>query len=350
MRGKRALIWALIVLLCVLPVQSAQAADTATFLDEAYAFAYGETATVGICITTGKRLEWTLRTEAGETLSKLTVPPCTQRYMSFRFKVDAHFARRTVLLLYRSDREEPQSRTLLFCDAPQNGALWQVACSERLLAITFDAANSAVYTKNILDVLDRCNAKATFFVIGRFVEANPELCREIVARGHELASHSYEHLDMHAATAQEAYRSISRTDALIRACNGDTRVLYRPPSGKSSFRDRAIARGLGSEVIRWSVDSGDGFTYTTYNSLIQRMKRNMHNGGIALMHVYGEHTLKALTELLPYYAHKGYRFVTVSDLLLDGETYIDEWGTQYPLHHEPSQIAPLAGRLAVPRG
>ena len=68
------------------------------------------------------------------------------------------------------------------------------------------------------------------------------------------------------------------------------------------------------------------------------------------MHVYGEHTLKALTELLPYYAHKGYRFVTVSDLLLDGETYIDEWGTQYPLHHEPSQIAPLAGRLAVPRG
>ncbi|MBR0435708.1 MAG: polysaccharide deacetylase family protein [Clostridia bacterium] len=344
MKGKRVLAWLLIAVLGLLTLRTAKAADAASFQMEAYAFPYGSTATV-VATVTGSAT-WVLKTADGEVLCKRTADTDKKQQLRFAFPVEAHLPRRTELALYRGDSEQAQCRTLLFCDAPQNGPVWQVACTERKLAITFDSANSSANTKEILDLLDRYDAKATFFLIGRFIENYPELCAEITARGHELASHSYEHPDMLKATSQEAYRSIVRTDALIRTYNGDTCTLYRPPSGQSTFRDRAIARGLESEVIRWSVDSGDGFRDKTYANIIGRRRTHLHNGGIALMHVYGKQTLQVLGDILPELTAQGYRFVTVSELLIDGEAYIDEWGTQQPLHHEQTGVERIANRLS----
>jgi peptidoglycan/xylan/chitin deacetylase (PgdA/CDA1 family) len=249
----------LIAVLGILPVRAAKAAETSGVLQEAYAFPYGATATVAAWVSSDERTEWSVLTEDRTELCRMTVGAGNPRIANFSFTVPETFARCTALYLYRADRKEPQAKTLLFCDIPQNNAVWQVACSEKMLAITFDAANAEGNTREIMDILERYNAKATFFVIGRFAENHPELCAELIARGHELASHSYDHPDMLTINEQEAYRNLLRTDELIRGYNGNRRVLYRPQSGQSTFRDRAIARGLDSEVIRWSVDSGDGF-------------------------------------------------------------------------------------------
>ena len=320
----------------------AKADAKASFAKTLYIAAYGDEVKIEAHVSADRTTEWILRTDTGTELGRASAAKQT---VSFAFRATRELPYRTVLQLFADGGETALCETQLFCDQSRNGGVRQVATDGKKLAFTFDAANAASHTLEILDILEQYGAKGTFFVIGQYAVANPDVCEQIAARGHELASHSYEHMEMVGATAEKAYESVKKTDALLRTFNGDTRVLYRPPSGRSTFRDRAIARGLGGEVIIWSIDSGDGFSYVSENGVKNRIRSTLHNGGIVLMHVYGRYTRQALKELLPYYAEQGYSFVTVSDLLISGPSYIDVYGTQRPLRHTEEQIAPIAARL-----
>jgi len=333
MKRTRPLAWLLLLLLLLTPsLRAPRAAGRAAFAKAVYAFAYGSEAVVYATLTSEAEETWTLQTAEGEVLCSETMRG-TGRSIPFRFTVPETLPRRTTLRLTAAGESLCQAE--LFCDQHQNGGVRRVAVRGKRMAITFDSAISAGYTPEILDVLDKFGVKATFFVIGRYVERNPELAAEIVARGHELASHSYEHLEMATASEEKALASILRAETVIRPVSGGERVLYRPPSGISSFRDRAMARGLGSEVILWSVDSGDGFRTRPMAEILDQIHRGLHNGGIMLMHVYGGYTVRLLETILPEYQAQGYEFVTVPELLLPPETsYIDAFGSQRPLHHE----------------
>ncbi len=342
---KRVLCMLLASLLLLLPLSSgAETAPHAVFSDAAFVGAYGSTVTVRASVTASKDQNWILKTEGDDTLGS-TRARGTNVTVSFTFSVPDSLPRKTLLLLYCEGEGDPLCEAPLFVDEPRNNGLKQVATDQRAVAITFDAATGAGKTLQLLDLLDRYGAKATFFVIGRYAVYNPDECRAIVAHGHELASHSFEHLEMRDASTRQIWRSLSEADTLLRSFNGDSVVHYRPPSGLSVFTDRAVARGLGAEVILWSIDSGDGFSYVSEFGVKTRVQSGLHNGGIVLMHVYGQHTLAALETLLPYYAEQGYRFVTVSELLLDGDAYIDDFGTQRALHHDDETVAPIAARL-----
>lgn len=343
-RTAAALLCAVLFALLFLPAGLAESDASASFVKPVYTAAYGETVTVQARVTAETETDFVLKTEDGTELGRAAAKG-KGKTVSFSFAIPEGMSYCTALRLFADGGTEALCETLLFCDQARNGGVRQVATREKKLAITFDAANSASHTLEILDILEEYNARATFFVIGQYARSNPAVCEQIVARGHELASHSYEHMEMIGAPANKAYSSIQRTDALLRTFNGDTRVLYRPPSGRSTFRDRAIARGLGSEVILWSIDSGDGFSYVSENGVQNRIKGSLRNGGIVLMHVYGRYTRTALKVLLPYYAAQGYTFVTVSELLLDGPSYIDAYGTQWPLSHSDEQVAPIAAKL-----
>lgn len=322
----------LALLLLLTPLSAARADTRAAFNQTAYAFAYGETGSVYATISSQEEHLWTLQTAEGVVLGSQTLS-AVKRDVCFQFTVPETLPRRNTLQLLADG--QCLCETELFCDQYQNVGVQRVECQDKRLAITFDSAISIGCTPFILDILDKYNVKATFFVIGRFVEFNPEMAQTIVEKGHELAGHSYEHLEMMEATAAQALTSLQRTEDFIRAVNGDQRVLYRPPSGISSFRDRAIARGMGSEVIIWSVDSGDGFEWLKLWDLLPRIEKSFHRGGIMLMHVYGLHMLELLEVIIPQYLEEGYTFVTVSELLLDQDTaYIDANGSQRPLHHD----------------
>jgi peptidoglycan/xylan/chitin deacetylase (PgdA/CDA1 family) len=344
--GKRlicTLLAAVLSLLLFSPSVQADAAASAAFTQSVYAFRYGSTASVQARIAPGTERDWILQLSDGTELSRVHAGANADMIL-FTFPVTQELKRRSVLRLL-PDGGEVLCEAQLICDRPQNGGLRQVATDRRAIAITFDAAGSFGRIYEIFDLLEQYNAKATFFVIGLFAERNPAEAQEIVARGHELASHSYEHLDMGVSDTDEIFQSLDRTDRLLRTFNGNKTVLYRPPSGLSVFDDRAIARALDSEVILWSIDSGDGFSYVSASDAINRTESGLHNGGIVLMHVYGHFTLTALKTILPYYAEQGYSFVTVSDLMLDGDTYIDAFGTQRALHHSDTQVRPIAERL-----
>ena len=250
--GKKALaaLLAALAVLVLLP-SVARAEASAAFLRPLYVAAHGKTVQIQARVSADSESDWVLKTDGGTELGRVRAK---ETVAAFSVTVTREMPYRSVLQLFRNDEAAALCETLLFCDRAQNPGVRQVATDAKRVAITFDAANAASNTLEILDLLDQYNAKAMFFVIGKFAVINPDVCKEIVARGHELASRSYEHLEMIGATAEQAYTSIQKTDALLRTFNGDGRVLYRPPSGRSTFRDRAIARGLDSEVILWSIE------------------------------------------------------------------------------------------------
>lgn len=345
--GKRLICVLLTTILFLSFCPSLSHADTSSsafFLQSAYVARYGETATVQARISNGQVQNWTLQTADGTTLGSVRAGG-RDNMISFVFPVTSDFPRLSILRLFCEEREEYLCEAPLVCDQPQNGGIRQVATDRRAVAITFDTASAAGKVYQILDLLDQYHAKATFFMIGIYAIYNPNEAKEIAARGHEIASHSYEHLAMSESAPEDIFKSLNQADQLLRTINGNKTVHYRPPSGISVFADRAVAHALGAEVILWSIDSGDGFSYVSESGVRLRVKGALHNGGIVLMHVYGHHTLNALKVLLPYYAEQGYSFVTVADLLLGGDTYTDAFGTQRSLHHSDAQIAPIAERL-----
>lgn len=273
----------------------------------------------------GKTLE--IRAEDGTVLGERKLS-ASKGYWNIDIDMPQSIAPGTQISLHWQGENAVLDSALLAVETRPGYSIVRVDREDKKIAITFDAANAASKTAEILDVLDKHGAKCTFFVIGRYVVNHPDLVREIEARGHEVAGHSWDHPDMPSLNNDQILTDFSKISEAFMEVLGHDVTLYRPPSGYSSQRDRAIARALGQEVIKWTVDSRDGFQDTTLNTVIKRVQNNVKSGDIVLMHVYGQHTIAALETLLPWYMEQGYEFVTVSELLLSGDTVIDTEGVQ----------------------
>ena len=209
---------------------------------------------------------------------------------------------------------ELQGECLLAIDDGTPG-VYKVGTNRKLIAITFDSANGIGRTANLLDLLDRFGVKCTFFLQGAYLKNHPQMAKEISDRGHELANHSMNHPDMRECDDAKIYREIKNCNDIIHEVTGQTVRFYRPPSGWFTYRDRAIARALGCEMIQWTFDSLDGFEDSTELMVRNAMKRGSEPGAIILMHLYGLHTLRVLEDYIPAMQALGYEFVTVGELL-----------------------------------
>ena len=331
MKRIRTAAWLLLLLLLLPQPVGAVTRTRGAFTKAVYVFPYGTEGVFYLSLFSEAESTWTVESDEGTVLFRDTFR-ATDRDYPVRFPVTEALPRRTTLHLLADG--EPLGEAQLFCDQFPNDGVRRVARGNRKVALTFDSAISAGYTPEILDVLDKYGVKATFFVIGQFVESNPALAAHIVARGHLLASHSYTHMEMRTASGEQAFDNIRRAEEVIRAVSGAERILYRPPSGTSYFRDRAIARGMGAEVILWTVDSGDGFQTRSKEQILEQIQKGMRPGSILLLHVYGGFTVGLLDVVLPEYMGQGYEFVTVPELLLPADdAYIDLYGVQRPLMH-----------------
>lgn len=196
-----------------------------------------------------------------------------------------------------------------------------VPSSRARVALSFDDGPHPVHTRRILDALDVHGAKASFFVIGEKAAQHPDLLSEIVARGHELALHSWSH-DRHlylrdpVAIARELERSIE----VVEAATGKRPQLFRPPIGFSTPRTRAAVRLLGLRVAGWSVRAFDGVASASSRAVAERVARRLEPGAIVLLHDAAERgdrepaSVEALPAILDTIAQRGLRSVTVSEL------------------------------------
>jgi len=205
--------------------------------------------------------------------------------------------------------------------------VWEVPMERKLVALTFDDGPDPRQTPEILELLKQYEAKGTFFVMGKKVTANPELLKRESDEGHEIANHTYNHLYFNAnVSSQKLGDEIDATSDAIMKVNGSRPHLFRPPGGFYNERMIKMAKEKGYLVILWSwhQDTKDwrspGVSY-----IVRKVLNNVRGGDIILFHdsVEGSgrsQTVEALKIILPELKERGYKFVTVSQLIQNTKT------------------------------
>lgn len=155
----------------------------------------------------------------------------------------------------------------------------------RGVALTFDDGPHPTHTREVLEILRAHDAKATFFVIGKKAEANPDVIREIAAAGHDIGVHTYSHdrlLNMRPESQIE--EEIEKTTALIEMLTGRRPTLFRPPVGFTSPRITIVVRWLGINVVGWSLRAYDGMRGLDPEVVVSRIAPRLAHGSIVLLH------------------------------------------------------------------
>src|SRR5437867_9403225 len=183
------------------------------------------------------------------------------------------------------------------------------------IAMTFDDGPSAVLTPKLLDLLAAHHIKATFFVIGENVAEHPEIVARAAREGHEIANHSWSHPNF-AKMSQEGVRSqLQRTDDEIKSTTGKRPTLFRPPYGSITEREkRWIHDEFGYDIILWDVDPLD-WKRPGPAVVRNRILKETRPGSIVLSHDIHPGTIEAMPSTFDELEAKGFKFVTVAELL-----------------------------------
>ena len=191
--------------------------------------------------------------------------------------------------------------------------------SEPIVALTFDDGPTLAAADTILAMLERENVRATFFFTGSELEANPGLGERFVRAGHELGNHSYSHQRMVLKSQAFIRSEIERTDTLIRQAGHAGPVHFRPPYGKKLLGLPWYLWRTGRKTIMWDVDP-DSYAdvAATSEGIVAHVFEHVRPGSIVLLHVmYPSRTtsLQAVPGIIEGLEARGYRFVTVSELI-----------------------------------
>jgi peptidoglycan-N-acetylglucosamine deacetylase len=188
------------------------------------------------------------------------------------------------------------------------------------IAITFDDGPNPKVTPKLLDLFDRHNAKATFFLIGKYVRACPALAKEIAERGHAIGNHTETHPALTFLSSQQIENELSRCDDAVLAATSTKPAWMRPPFGyRSPLLDGIVRRRGGAGVAIWSKAVRD-WRAQSPEPVIQRLRRVrggdivlLHDGDHRLLEGNRQHVLKALEHWLPRWKDAGLRFVKLDD-------------------------------------
>lgn len=191
----------------------------------------------------------------------------------------------------------------------------------RALALTFDDGPNPAVTPGLLDLLDSCRAKATFFLIGRHVAAAPELAGEIAARGHAIGNHTQTHPNLALCSPAGIRRELDRCEEAIQAAIGRKPLWMRPPFGfRSPVLKRMVRESGGAGVVMWSKWAWDWKPQES-SAVIRRLARVtggdillLHDGDHRVLNGDRQHTVDALKHWLPRWKEAGLRFVTLDEL------------------------------------
>ncbi len=183
------------------------------------------------------------------------------------------------------------------------------------IAITFDDGPHPELTPKLLDILKARGIKATFFMVGQMVVQHPEIVKRMAEEGHEVANHSWSHPALTKLGADGVRKQLVNTsDAIEKAC-GIRPTVMRPPYGATNAAlNRKINNDYGMKVILWSVDPLD-WKYRNSDHVESEILKGTTPGGIILSHDIHATTVAAMPATLDALLAKGYKFVTVSELI-----------------------------------
>ncbi|MCQ2440064.1 MAG: polysaccharide deacetylase family protein [Oscillospiraceae bacterium] len=206
--------------------------------------------------------------------------------------------------------------------------VYSVERDGKYCALTFDAAWGNEDTQKLIDILGSYGVKATFFVVGQWVDKYPESVKALADAGHEVMNHSATHPHMSRLDSSAIIREVRSCNDKIAAVTGVQPVLFRCPYGEYDDNVIGTVSGLGLTAVQWDVDSLDWKDYDAA-TITQRVMSRVQPGSIILFHNAALHTPEALPGILEQLLSDGYTPVRVSELLLSGNTSIDNNGRQH---------------------
>lgn len=184
--------------------------------------------------------------------------------------------------------------------------------------LTFDSGYENGYTAEILDILKEKKVPAAFFLVGNYIEENPELVKRMVAEGHIVGNHTMHHPDMSAIADEEAFKKeIAELEETYKTVVGkEIPKFYRPPQGKYSEANLQQAYRLGYTTLFWSLAYVDWLENDQPDETesINLLNKRIHPGAIVLLHSTSKTNSKILAQLIDGWKEQGYEFRSVSEL------------------------------------
>ena len=187
--------------------------------------------------------------------------------------------------------------------------------NRRRIALTFDDGPSNA-TGRILSVLQKANAKATFFVVGERVASHERQLRRMAAGGFQIGNHTWSHEYISRVSPNELQSTILRTSDAIRDACGVTPTIMRPPGGAWSDDALDVLGKMGLPAVFWSVDPRDWETRNA-QSTIEHVLSHTENGSIVIMHDLYEQTADAAEVIVPELITRGFDLLTIDELAKD---------------------------------
>ncbi|MBO5891805.1 MAG: delta-lactam-biosynthetic de-N-acetylase [Oscillospiraceae bacterium] len=189
---------------------------------------------------------------------------------------------------------------------------------EQVLYLTFDAGFENGCTGKILDVLKKHNVPAAFFLVGNYMEKNPDLVRRMVTDGHIVGNHTMHHPDMSKISEKAAFqKELQDLEALYQSVTGqEMPKYYRPPQGTYSEENLRMAQELGYRTVFWSLAYVDWKQndQPTAEYAFSKLLPRTHNGAVILLHSTSQTNAEILDQLLSRWEDQGYRFGSIEEL------------------------------------
>lgn len=217
--------------------------------------------------------------------------------------------------------------SVYFGNALRKVPIYYVNTPEKNISIGFDAAWGADKTEKIMDICDQFGVKATFFLVGFWVEKYPDITKKIAERGFEIGTHSNSHPDMTKLSQSQQELELTTSINLIEQTAGTKVKLFRCPYGAYNDTLLTTAENLGLVTIQWDVDSLD-WKGLSAMEITTRVVNGVRNGSIILCHNNSDHILDALPIMLDRLQKRQFKLVPIGDLILKENYIIDNNGMQ----------------------
>jgi len=189
---------------------------------------------------------------------------------------------------------------------------------EKKIYLTFDAGYENGNTEKILDALKDNDVKATFFIVGNYLETCPEIVKRMVEEGHKVGNHTYHHRDMATFTSKEAFmKELTELEDLYSETLGwDMPKLYRPPQGKFNEEQLQWAKDAGYKTCFWSLAyvDWDEKKQPSKEEAMEKLSKRIHPGAIVLLHSTSSTNAEIMDDLIKEWKTMGYTFGELTEL------------------------------------
>ena len=190
--------------------------------------------------------------------------------------------------------------------------------TQNTIYLTFDCGYENGNTEPILDALKKHDVKATFFVVGNFLETSPEIVKRMIAEGHTVGNHTYHHLDMSSISSMDAFKKETQdVENLFEQITGTPITkFYRPPQDKYNIENLKMAQELGYHTFFWSLAYVDWYQdkQPTKDEAFGKLLKRIHPGAIVLLHSTSSTNAQILDELLTKWEEMGYTIKPLTEL------------------------------------